>query len=127
MDGQMTIWDWLKPDYPDFKSISHDETVRIISEATGIPFKFRDSFWGWQAKIGRVRFDLEFDTYSGTDRPFIGCSYDIGIGGGGAPCDDIQEAVNWFTVRKERYVQKRKERSKNATNRHSHEPKELEL
>lgn len=104
MDGQMTIWDWIKPDYPDFKSLSHDEVVGIISDATGIPFKFRDSFWGWQAKIGRIRYELEFSTYMGTDKPFISCGYDIGNGGGGAPCDNIQEAVDWFNDKKGKYA-----------------------
>lgn len=98
MDGQMTLFDFLKPEYPDINSITEAEAAEIVGDSIGKTFKYNSFFEQWEVRIGRLKLSLSFDNYNldgNTDR-FIGVGYEKGTSGGGAPCDTIQQAVAYF-------------------------------
>ena len=96
---QMTIYDLIPTD--DLESMSDEEMVRRVSEGAGIPFKASDD--GYAAKIGKVEYTLNFGRYPIDDRKrFIRCGYtdkSQGYAGGGAPCNSVEDAVEWFKGR----------------------------
>lgn len=97
MTGQMSIYDWLgslQEIYPDINSISEAEAVQIVSEKTGIPFKYRDDFWGWQAKQGKSTIRLKYNNFSvGNHERFFGLDASTNIEGIGCPCSGIEEVI----------------------------------
>ena len=106
-DGQLSLWDIVPPNNQDFQLISHDETVRLISEAVGLDFKYRDDFWGYEAKKGKVRMSIEFSHYRGinNDKPYIGCDINTNTAGCSSPCDSIEEAIQFFKKGIPRYLE----------------------
>lgn len=102
--GQMSIFDFLEPVGSTLDNLPESEMVKAISDATGINFKYRDSFWGWQAKIKGVTFSVQYDNYRLEDnkRRFIGADWNTTIQGAASPCDSIQEAIEFFKAAKKR-------------------------
>lgn len=103
MNGQMTIFDFLKPTYPDdLNTLPEEEMVRIVGEALGIKFNYDDFFESYKYKKGIVTLTIGYSNYSLPDNTarFIGCGYDWALAndrqGGGRPCDSIEEAVNYL-------------------------------
>ena len=119
---QMTIFDYLS----ELDSIPEEEMVRQVGEAVGMVFKRVQADWfeesvggGWYEarKSKHEKYELNYDTYlDGTNRRFIGAGWQYKTSGGGAPCDTIQEAIDYIkrgmvTAQKEkvRLEQMRKE------------------
>ena len=98
MDGQLSIFDFLAPKETSLDDLPESEMVKAISDATGIKFKYRDSFWGWQAKIKGVTYSVQYDNYWLDDnkRRFIGADWNTTTQGASRPCDSIQEAISFF-------------------------------
>lgn len=103
MEGQMTIFDIIKPNSLD--DLPEEEMVKQVSDATGLNFKYRDDFWKWECKVKDVRFSLHYSNYSIDDkRRFISCGYDRKAKEGcGSPIDSLEEAIAFFRKAKERY------------------------
>lgn len=99
MEGQMTIWDFLKEE--PLESIPEEEMVRQIGFALGVNFAYDPNFGNYRAKIGKSTLRVSYDHFDGCfdDALFIGCDFDSGpphSSGAGAPCDSIKEAISWF-------------------------------
>lgn len=104
MDGQMSIWDFIKPKELSLDDIPEAEMVRQISAATGLDFKYIDDFWGWQVKVKKVTFAVKYDNYrmeDNTDR-FIGADWQTTTQGSSVPCDSIPRAIKFFQAAIER-------------------------
>lgn len=102
LPGQISLFDWmpqlLNPTaYPDINTIPEAEAVRIVGEQIGVAFAYVDKFCRWQGKAGKMLLYMQYDNYNlpGHAR-FLGVGYDCRTSGGGSPCDNIQEAVDYF-------------------------------
>ena len=116
--GQMTIFDFLPQPEDDLETLPETTMVRLISEATGLKFKpvdYKSKYYipntqEYVAKISKhEEYTIQYDNYLGINdnRRFIGTGYSYKTSGGSAPCDSVQEAINWFkkvfvTVAKEK-------------------------
>ena len=105
IEGQMSIFDFLKP---QLTSTSHIEPLpsiidKICEEAGLVLNKTYDSFFNrdeWTLKRGKFVIDVHFSQYScdqmdGTKKGdwfiHVGTSYPTG--GSGCPCDTVEKAV----------------------------------
>ena len=87
-DGQMSILDCLE-------ILPEEEMIAKIERRTGIKFKYRDDFWGWEYKKKGYTIRVEYGRYQlGDYNRFIGCSFDYKNGGSSCPCDSIREAAD---------------------------------
>lgn len=99
---QMTVWDLLPPER--LEDIPEPDMVKRIGNAIGVTFR-RNAFMEYEAKIRKLILTVEYDRY------FASCESDeatgdlfVGVGiedkrnhrGMGAPCDSINEAIEWF-------------------------------
>lgn len=103
---QMTIFDFLQPDqseYPDINTISEAEAVRIVGDALGVEFVWSEFFQTWQAVKRKVKLTLDYDHFDLIDNHdlFLNVGYDCKMGGGGAPCESIEEAIKYLKTRVE--------------------------
>lgn len=98
MDGQMNIFDFIKPEIKevDLESFPEEEMVQHIKSATGIPFTYRDDLTGYEAKIKKMRYTVKYSRYWDGNKRFISCGYGNNIGGSRSPCDSIEEAIAFF-------------------------------
>lgn len=104
MNGQMSIFDFLKPAERTLDDIPESEMVWQIANATGLDFRFVNDFWGWQAKVKKVTFSVQYDNYHMDDnkRRFIGADWNTTAQGSSRPCDSLQEAIEFFKAAKKR-------------------------
>lgn len=102
--GQMSIFDFLEPSGSTLDDISESEMVRQIATATGLDFRFVNDFWGWQAKVKKVTFSVQYDNYHMDDnkKRFIGADWNTTTEGSSRPCDTIQQAIEFFKAAKKR-------------------------
>ena len=104
---QLTIFDLLQE--PDIDTLTIQEAVERIGERLGLSFTYNSFFEHYEAKKGKLLLTAEYNHYSTMDekngKRFIGVGYDCkkDQAGGGAPCDSLQEAVDWFQRIIERY------------------------
>ena len=99
MGIQMTIYDFLTPDEDyNLYDLPEDEMVRIISDATGLDFKYKDGLWGYIAKVGKVQYELKYSNYKQINNHarFISCGYGNNKEGAGSPCNSVKEAIAFF-------------------------------
>jgi len=98
MYQQMTIFDFLGPAYPDIKTITEAEAVRIVGDALGVRFVWSEFFQEWESVKGKVKLSLNYSHYNLTDNHdlFLGAGYAYRTGGGGRPCDSIKEAIAYL-------------------------------
>ena len=97
LPGQMTIFDFLTPPERPLEDLPESEMVKMITDATGLKFRFIDSFWGWQVKERGVLFSVQYDNYLVDDkRRFIGADWNANHQGQCSPCDSVQEAIDFF-------------------------------
>ena len=105
MNGQMTIFDFLAPAYPDINDITEEEAARIIGDAIGAQFKYVDRFREWQGKIGKLKLSVGYSHFILDDNHdlFVDTDYQFGTEGGGAPCTSIEGVVKWFRKKIKQY------------------------
>lgn len=96
LPGQMTIFDFLKPQERPLEDLPEDEMVKMITDATGLNFRHIDSFWGWQCKRRGVTFSVQYDNYTENFRRFIGADWQTNKQGQSSPCNSVQEAIDFF-------------------------------
>lgn len=100
---QMSIFDFLKPDARDIDKLPENEMVSVISNATGIPFKWSDGSGEYQAKIGKCNYRVRYGNYNLPDDKarYISCGYSMQTGdmrGAGAPCNSLDGAIKFFNA-----------------------------
>jgi len=97
-----------------FEGKTIEQIAADISMLVGI--SFNPQIWGWKgenhkefiAKLSKKDYlEVSEGHYSTMDEKngqrFIGVGYSFGTSGGGAPCDSIDEAVNYLRRRKAEY------------------------
>ena len=92
----------------DFTQMSIEEIAEHIKERTGLEFKNKNFFGGYEVVIKKVKFEFHKSAYTCRDKegvPFISC--DVQKMGGdfygvGSPEDSLEDAVKFF----ERYIEK---------------------
>lgn len=116
MYEQLSIFDWmptLRPGFPDINDIPEEEAVRIVGENLGIVFTHDKKFRDWRWKRGRLRLSMEYghftlddnhDLFLGTGYEYRGSEEEGGYCGGASPCSGIEETINWFKSKLERYT-----------------------
>ena len=103
-EGQISIFDLLKPDYPDFHTMTEAEIVQYIGNALGLSFRYDDFLEQWEAKKGKAIFTVNLHRYLSSwhkgdeenGELFISCGYSVGTYGWGRPCDSMEEAITKF-------------------------------
>ncbi len=99
MDGQMTIFDYLKAKPVSFDDLPEPEMIRQITEMTGLNFVKADrAKWAeydyYFAKDKGVEYECGYSNYLIDDfRKFIDVGWSYKTSGGGSPCDSVDEAV----------------------------------
>lgn len=103
MYRQMTIFDFLGPAYPDIRTITEAEAVRIVGDAIGVKFAWSEFFGVWIAKKGKIRLNLKYSNFNLPDNNdlFLSTGYDCKMSGGGAPCKSIEEAIKYLKTKME--------------------------
>ena len=111
MGYQMTIFEILETSKaPDWKEMSLKEIATYVSEQTGLTFipdtRYHGEFNEYIAyRTSRFFFTLGKSTYTTLDdidgEPFISVGYEDkqNQAGGGAPCDTLEGAIEWFKYR----------------------------
>lgn len=110
MSYQMTIFDVLKEQTPDWRDMSLKQIAAYISEKTGLNFipdtRFKGEFNEYIAyKTSKLFFTLGLGNYNTLDErngvSFISVGYENkkDLSGGGAPCDSLDEAIEYFNYR----------------------------
>ena len=108
MAQQMTIFDLLET--PEWTGMTLKQIASYISEKTGLNFipdtRYHGEFNSYIAyKTNRLFFTLGLGAYQTYDerhgQPFISVGYDNkkDLSGGGAPCDSLEEAIEYFNYR----------------------------
>lgn len=109
MCGQMTIFDLLSEEKtPEWTEMTLKEIASYIGEKTGLNFipdtRFHGEFNEYIAyQTNKLFFTVGFDNYSTYDdrngKKFIGVGYENkkDNSGGGAPCDNLEEAIGYFS------------------------------
>ena len=108
MENQMSIFDYIQPEYPDINTITEAEMVSIIGKATGLTF-VRDKFLeDWRAKYKGCVISIEYLNYKTYDerngKRFISVEVEYKTSGIGSPCDNIEEAIGRIKKGIERFV-----------------------
>lgn len=98
---QMTIFDFLQPEFPDINTISEAEAVRIVGDALGVEFTYSEFFNEWAARKGKTRLYLNYSNFNLPDNYdlFLDAGYDRRnpcYEGGGRPCASIEEAIKYL-------------------------------
>lgn len=109
MEGQMTLWEYLTPTQPDadFHNMTEAEMVDYVGKAIGLTFTYNDFFERYEVKVKGIKkrfvLDIHYDHYSTSWKSddangglFISVGYDYSHGGGGSPCDSLEEAIDYF-------------------------------
>lgn len=109
MEGiQMSIFDFMPAPTTEksLEDYEEKEMVQIVSQATGIDFRYKDDLYGWVWNKGKVSFGVKFGRFSVDDHArFIGCDWTDkrgGYSGCSSPCRSIDEAIKFFKKFKER-------------------------
>ena len=102
MNGQTTIFDFLKPESTDIESMTDEQIAKIIGDAIGVTFKHN----GWLNVYSYKTRKYEFQIYQGhysvdtkTNKKgdaYISCNYSCNTSGCGSPIDTIENAIDFF-------------------------------
>lgn len=117
---QMTIFDFLEPETKDnIESLSLEEIAKIAGEALGITFqkgRLETENEYYEAKIGkRIKVSVDKSQYFpgiNDGRWFIGADIVSGTSGSSAPCDSIEEMIEWLRKQIRRYEKEEAENAK---------------
>lgn len=102
---QVSLFDFITVSYPDFRDISHDESIRIISDATGLDFKPKyqdlpDEWWSCKKIQGLSGLEItlcfgQYNRFEGDKEKYIGvdCWDQKQLSGRGVGVDSIESAV----------------------------------
>lgn len=104
---QLTIFDVIEPEYQDWHDMSLKEIASYIGNKAGLNFipdtRFHGEFNEYIAYYtSKVFFTVGIGNYDTLDerngKPFISVEYEDKAthSGGGAPCDSLDEAINYF-------------------------------
>ena len=105
IEGQMTIWEFLQPTKEkSLEEMTEKEMVEYIGKKIGKVFIYNDYLSQWEVKLRKnYKLDLSFSNYcmnwnsdKGDGKRFISCGYGNHKGGGGRPCDSLEEAIKYF-------------------------------
>ena len=105
MDGQMTIFDFLPAPNISLEDMSDEEMISTLESATGLSFSKIEWRWDdkvqyeYEAKKGNVKYTASFSRYLTDNRDriiMVGYERKKNYEGGGAPCESLEEAVNWL-------------------------------
>jgi hypothetical protein len=101
MYEQMTIFDLIgPPEKKDLELMTEEDVVKIVSDATGIPFVYRDDLFGWEHTEKKVTFDIKLGRFTVDDHArFVHAGWTDrrdGYSGCGCPCRSIDEAIEFF-------------------------------
>lgn len=111
MSYQMSIFELLEtPKAPEWQEMSLKELAAYVSKETGLNFipdtRFHGEFNEYIAyRTNRFFFTLGIDRYAVNDylngEAFISVGYEDkqNQAGGGAPCDTLEDAIEWFKYR----------------------------
>ena len=110
MSYQMTIFDIMSNEAPEWTNMSLKQIASYISEQTGLNFipdtRYHGEFNEYIAyHTSKLFFTLGLDNYETGDerdgKPFIAVGYENKkhLEGGGAPCDSLEEAIDYFKFR----------------------------
>ena len=96
----------LRPGFPDIIDIPEEEAVRIVGENLGVTFTYDKKFDEWQWRKGKLRLSMGYSHFDLDDNHdlFLGTMYSYGTEGGASPCSGIEETINWFKSKLERYA-----------------------
>ena len=118
---QMTIFDFLEPETEEksIESLSIEEIAKITGEALGITFtkgRLNTENEYYEAKIGKhIKVSVDKSQYFpgiNDGRWFIGADVMSGTSGASAPCDSIEEMIEWFRKQIRRYQKEEAENGK---------------
>lgn len=84
------------------ESITEEDMVQRVKNATEIPFEYKDGLWGYQATIKKVQFNIQYSRYKTDGKRFISCGWQTKSSGCGSPVDSIDDAIKFFINAKER-------------------------
>lgn len=95
MDGQMTMFDFLPVEEMSLESMTGDDLVRIMRNATGLNFtpdKYGD---GYVAKMGKVELSTRLGRYKMNDNTnrFISVGWFAKDRGRSGPHDSVDDAI----------------------------------
>lgn len=102
---QMTIFDLLdEGQEKDFRTMNIEEIADYIGRKIGAKFVYGHDITEYAATKDKVYMTLNISHYTTLDerkgQPFISVGFqrlnDPSCYGGGAPCDSLEEAVNYF-------------------------------
>jgi hypothetical protein len=101
MDGQMTIFDYLKSDEEDLETLPIEYMIKRVEEATGLNFmdsyKLPSGSVRYEAKIKKVVFTIGYDRAlwkSWEGKRFISAGYMVGTRyGSDAPYTSLKFAI----------------------------------
>ena len=94
--------------FEDIEQMTLEYIAEKVGDTLGITFtktlpassKYAEFGEIYAAKVKGYRLEISKDTYQTMDdldgKAFIGVEYDIKGGGGGAPCDSVNEAIRYF-------------------------------
>lgn len=100
IENQMTIWEFLeKP--RSLEDMTEKEMVDYIGKQLGKVFIYNDYLEHWEVKLRKnYKLDLSFSTYDTSDdnngKRFISAGWGNHMGGGGRPCDSLEEAIKYL-------------------------------
>ena len=91
----------------NIEAMTLEDIAEKVGNALGIRFtkrpqasKYSECTEAYEAKVKGYKLEICKDTYQTMDdmdgKAFIGVEYDIKGGGGGAPCDSVNEAIRYF-------------------------------
>lgn len=113
MDNQITVFDLLRRQ--ELRELSEEEMVQQVSEQIGVKFKwvpyppskYNEGKGEWIGKFKGLKLTLGYNTNWYGER-VIFADYDDpkNKSGGGAPCDDVLDAICWFRKIINRYLLK---------------------
>ena len=95
---QISLFDAIPQDHPDFHGMSDVEIVDYIALAVGVDFRKVEGYELYKGKSGNIEITIGVSKYTFDERkdePFISCNvWDKKIQGGeGKGCDSIKEVI----------------------------------
>ena len=102
MNGQTTIFDFLKPESADIESMTDEQIAKTIGDAIGVTFKHNEWLNEYTYNTKKYEFEVCKSHYSvdtGINKKgdaFISCGFSYGTSGCGRPIDTIEDAIGFF-------------------------------
>jgi hypothetical protein len=115
---QLTIFDYMQP--KSLEDMTEKEMVEHIGRKLNKVFTYNDFLEHWECKLKlNYKLDLKFDNYcttwgsdEGNGARFISAGYGNHMGGGGRPCDTLDEAITYLSKAVEKINEEAKKKGK---------------